>query len=304
MATVQRQEKASPAARERDIGRALERVRRDCDVPARLALDPVGVVHRYPALLDRELVGLMASAVAFGNVRALRAKLEDALARLGPDVARIADDEGEVKARLAGWKHRVYQGEDLAGLLVGARNVQRQAGSLGARFSADLGEARGDLRVALTAFTAAIRAAGGLARSSGCRAGARHILADPRGASACKRLLLYLRWMIRPADGIDLGLWDIPPSKLLIPVDTHIHKLSRNLGFTRRKDLSWKTAEEVTVALRRFDSSDPIKYDFALCHLGMLQRCPSRRDVKRCDGCGVLPICRHWVDRPRSSGAR
>jgi endonuclease III len=101
--------------------------------------------------------------------------------------------------------------------------------------------------------------------------------------------------MIRPADGVDVGLWPISPSTLLVPVDTHIHKLGRNLGFTRRKDLSWKTAEEVTAALRRFDPSDPTKYDFALCHLGMLQRCPSRRDAARCRGCGVLPICRHWA---------
>src|SRR5262252_2322956 len=282
--------------REREIARALERVRQSCDVPARLALDPVAVLHRYPRPQDRELVGLIASAVAFGNVKALRAKLEDALLRLGPDVARVADDKGDVFARLAGWKHRVYRDEDLARLLWGARRVQRQAGSLGSRFAADLERAAGDLRLALTSFTSAIRRAGRLAPKSGqARRGSAHILADPRGASACKRLLLYLRWMIRPADGVDVGLWPIDPSALLIPVDTHIHKLSRNLGFTRRKNLSWKTAEEVTAALRRFDAADPTKYDFALCHLGMLQRCPSRRDAKRCQGCGVLPICRHWA---------
>jgi uncharacterized protein (TIGR02757 family) len=289
-------------ARDAEIRLALDRVRRDCDVEARLELDPVGAVHRYQRVLDRELVGLMASAVAFGNVRALRAKLEDALSRLGPDIARVADDPSDVATRLSGWKHRVYRAEDLTGLLVGARNIQRRSGSLGKRFASDLREASGDLRAALGAFTSAIREAGGLAERRE-HAGARHILADPKGASACKRLLLYLRWMIRPADGIDLGLWDIPASALLIPVDTHIHKLSQNLGFTRRKDLSWKTAEEVTSALRRFDASDPTKYDFALCHLGMLQRCPARRDVKRCEGCGVLPICRHWATGPRPAGA-
>ena len=248
--------------------------------------------------------GTQLNAVAFGNVKALRAKLEDALLRLGPDVARTADDPTDVLARLSGWKHRVYRGEDLAGLLLGARIVQRQSGSLGRRFAEDMRAAGGDLRAALIAFTAAIRGAGGLARRRSTGTGSRHILADPTGASACKRLLLYLRWMIRPADGIDLGLWDVPTSALLVPVDTHIHKLSRNLGFTRRKDLSWKTAEEVTEALRRFDPDDPTKYDFALCHLGMLQRCPSRRDVKRCQGCCVLPICRHWEGRPERSVGR
>jgi uncharacterized protein (TIGR02757 family) len=284
-----------------DIGAALERVMAACDVPARLAVDPVSVVHRYERPLDRELVGLMASAVAFGNVKAFRAKLEQALERLGPDVAEIADDEGEVLARLRGWKHRVYRGEDLARLLIGARKVQRASGSLGARFAEDL-EREGDLRAALTSFAHAVRKAAGLVPGRGKRRGAAHILADPSGASGCKRLLLYLRWMIRPADGVDLGLWNLPASVLLMPVDTHIHKLGRNLGFTRRKALSWKTTEEITGVLRRLDPSDPAKYDFALCHLGMLQRCPSRKDPVRCEGCGVMPVCRHWAEKrgPRS----
>ena len=78
------------------------------------------------------------------------------------------------------------------------------------------------------------------------------------------------------------------------PVDTHIHKLAKNLGFTRRNDLSWRTTEEITYALAAFDEADPVKYDFALCHMGMLQRCPSRRDAEKCEGCGVKPVCRHW----------
>jgi uncharacterized protein (TIGR02757 family) len=280
------------------IGATLDAVRAQCDVAARLEVDPVAVVHRYPAPLDRELVGLVASAVAFGNVKALRAKLEQALARLGPDVADVADDDREVFARLRGWKHRVYRDRDLGRLLVGARRVQRASGSLGARFADDFAR-EGELRPALVAFTRAIRVAGGLERT-GKRRGGAHILADPSGASGCKRLLLYLRWMIRPADGVDLGIWNLPTRVLLVPVDTHIHKLSLNLGFTRRRTLSWKTAEEITEALRKFDREDPAKYDFALCHMGMLQRCPSRRDPVRCEGCGVLSVCRHWTRRASS----
>jgi uncharacterized protein (TIGR02757 family) len=101
--------------------------------------------------------------------------------------------------------------------------------------------------------------------------------------------------MARPADGVDLGLWDIPTSRLLVPVDTHIHKLGYNLGLTRRRTVSWRTAEEITQALRRYDPNDPVKYDFALCHLGMLQRCPSKRDAVRCKGCGIIDVCRHWT---------
>jgi len=100
--------------------------------------------------------------------------------------------------------------------------------------------------------------------------------------------------MVRPADGIDLGMWAVPTQRLLVPVDVHIHKLARNLGLTKRRDLSWKTSVEITRALARFDGADPTRYDFSLCHMGMVQRCPSRPDDKRCEGCGVRPVCVHW----------
>lgn len=278
--------------RERALRDALDGVRARCRVEERRAADPVEFVHRYEDPLTRELVALIASSLAFGNVKALRAKIADALDRLGPDLLRVADDPAAVRARLRGWKHRVYQAGDLAGLVIGARRVQREAGSLGAALAGDLSRAR-ELREALSAWVGRIRRAGGLDRRG---RGADHLLADPGKGSASKRLLLLLRWMGRPADGVDLGAWPIPPAALLVPVDTHIHKLGYNIGLTDRQTASWKTAEEITAALRRFDPEDPVKYDFALCHLGMLQRCPSRRDPERCQGCGVMPVCRHWAD--------
>jgi uncharacterized protein (TIGR02757 family) len=273
---------------------ALDEVRARCDLDARRRSDPVEFVHRYADPHDQELVALVASALAFGNVKALRAKIEDALSRLGPDVARTSDDPALLAARLAGWKHRVYRDEDLARLLAGARVVQRASGSLGAALAGEIART-GDLREALSAWVDAIRRAGGLGEEDGGRRGGAHILADPRKGSAVKRLMLLLRWMARPADGVDLGLWPIPTAMLLIPVDTHIHKLGNNLDLTRRRDVSWKTAEEITASLRRYDAADPVKYDFSLCHLGMLQRCPSRRDPVRCEGCGVRQVCRHWA---------
>jgi uncharacterized protein (TIGR02757 family) len=262
-------------------------VRARCDVATRLHNDPVGLVHAYRDPHDRELVALVASSLAFGNVKAMRAKIQDALARIGPEVARAADDPEALLSRLRGWKHRVYRDEDVARLLAGARRVQRASGSLGAALVREL-ERTGDLREALSAWTDAIRREGGLPAAA-------HILADPSKGSAVKRLMLLLRWMARPADGVDLGDWPISPTVLLIPVDTHVHKLGKNLGLTRRNDVSWKTAQEITAALRRFDAADPVKYDFPLCHLGMLQRCPSRRDPVRCEGCGVKSVCRHWA---------
>ena len=278
-------------------------MRARCDVDVRRRNDPVEFVHRYGDPHDQELVALVASSLAFGNVKALRAKIEDALARIGPDVARATDDPEALSARLSGWRHRVYRDEDLARLLIGARRVQRAAGSLGAALARELSRT-GSLREALSAWTGAIRREGGLDHHDGAdgargsasrRRGGAHILPDPGKGSAVKRLMLLLRWMARPADGVDLGLWPISPALLLMPVDTHIHKLGRNLDLTRRADVSWRTAEEITASLRRFDAADPVKYDFSLCHLGMLQHCPSRRDPVRCEGCGIKSVCRHWA---------
>ncbi|MFO0757386.1 MAG: TIGR02757 family protein [Byssovorax sp.] len=274
-------------------------MRARCDTDARRSSDPVEFVHRYEALHDRELAALIASSLAFGNVKALRAKIDEALRRLGPSLTEAADDPPVLAERLRGFKHRVYRDRDLIGLIAGARHVQREAGSLGEALAREL-RRTGGLRPALSAFTGAIRAAGGLDESEDGRRGAAHILPDPSKGSAVKRLMLLLRWMVRPADGVDLGLWPLPTSILLIPVDTHIHKLGRNLALTRRKDVSWATAEEITASLRALDPVDPVKYDFSLCHLGMLQRCPSRRDPVRCEGCGVKPVCRHWVS-PRKT---
>jgi uncharacterized protein (TIGR02757 family) len=283
----------------------LDAVRAREDLRARRQSDPVDFVHGYRAREDRELVALVAANLAFGNVKAIRAKVADLLARLGPSPARIADDHRAVHRALDGWKHRVFRGEDVARLLVGARALQREEGSLGQAFERRLREAdaevgeRDALREALATFCDRIRVLGGLplpgTTAKTDRRGPVNLLSNARAGGGAKRLLLFLRWMVRPADGIDLGLWPVEPRRLLIPVDVHIHKLSRNLGFTERNDVSWRTAIEITDALARLDAADPTRYDFSLCHLGMLQRCPSRRDAARCEGCGVRPVCIHWA---------
>jgi uncharacterized protein (TIGR02757 family) len=303
------------AERRGAIKAALDAVRAREDLRQRRSADPVEFVHRQVSREDRELIGLLAATCAFGNVKAIRAKLDDLLARLGPSAAVAASSPTKLARSLATWKHRVYKGEDVARLLIGARHVQKQAGSLGEAFAAELDRAdalhavREDaLREALAALCDRIREAGGLpapgARDPSGRRGPSHLLPDPRAGSAGKRLLLFLRWMVRPDDGIDLGLWDVPTGRLVMPVDVHIHKLARNLGFTTRRDVSWRTAVEITKALSRFDPDDPTRYDFSLCHMGMVQKCPSKRDPDRCAGCGVQPVCVHWTVRVAASKPR
>ncbi len=284
---------------------ALDAASRACDVKARVDVDPVGIVRRYDRREEIELVGVLASSLAFGNVRALRAGIERVLGLLGPDLTGVLDDETRVRRVLGAFQYRMVRGCDVAGALVGARRVQRARGSLGEALAAHLGE-WGDLRSALGAWVRDIRREGRLVDwdPRGSR-GAAHILPDPAKASACKRLLLYLRWMVRPDDGVDLGVWTalVSPSVLLIPVDTHIHRIARNLGMTQAALPSWRAAEEITSVLRRIAPDDPVRYDFAMCHLGMSRTCTDHVDERSCRCCAIRTACVHHVRPSGRSGS-
>lgn len=276
------------SASERRLGAKLDALLATHDAIARREHDPVSFVHRYADPDDREVVGLLASSLAFGNVTAIRASVARALDALGPSPARTleVEDRAGLGRRLRGFVHRVYRGDDVAALLAHAAVVRRREGSLGLALARCL-DAGEPFRDALAELAAELR---GAAPARGLA----HLVPDPRAGSACKRLLLYARWMSRPADGVDLGLWPVSPARLVIPVDTHIHRIAQNLGLTERRDASWRTAEEITTRLRRFDPDDPVKYDFALCHLGVSRQCPSRRDEDKCRSCALRQVCRHW----------
>ena len=114
----------------------------------------------------------------------------------------------------------------------------------------------------------------------------RYLLCSPEKGSACKRMNLFLRWMVRRNDGIDFGLWeDVSPSQLIIPLDTHVGRISRSIGLTKYKNTNWKAALEVTESLRAFDEADPVKYDFAFSRLGILGVCNPKNG-----GSGQCPL--------------
>jgi uncharacterized protein (TIGR02757 family) len=186
---------------------------------------------------------------------------------------------------------------DVACLLYGAGGILRAHGALGACFSSHY-RRLGSVRTALGAFIDEL-CAPDFTPITGQRAPTRrlkHLLPHPDRGSACKRLNLFLRWMVRGPDGVDFGLWrEIPAAELVVPLDTHVHRIGRFIGLTNRKDLSWKTAEDVTRRLRMLDAADPVRYDFALSHLGISGTCAARKDARRCAGCPLKPICRYWA---------
>jgi uncharacterized protein (TIGR02757 family) len=221
------------------------------------------------------------------------------LAAMGPSPARFAEAFARAPdpGAFAGFLYRFNRPADLAALAAAAGEVRRRHGGLGVRFAALFREAGGGapaLRPALARFAAELREAPPVARLLRGRGGRglRHLLPDPAGPGASKRWNLYLRWMVRGPDGVDLGIWaGVPPSALVVPLDTHVHRVSRALGLTVRRDASWRTAEEITASLRRIDPLDPVRYDFALCHMGMSGLCPARRDPDRCEACALGAAC-------------
>ncbi len=286
---------ARPAA----LGPILDRFQRGFDASERLAYDPVEFPRRYPDPADAEVVGLAAACLAYGRADVFKRELEKVLAVAGPSPARFASRMARWPdaSALAGFRYRFNQPEDMAALLAAAGWMRERHGSLGQRFVELFGEAGAEtwpLRHALARFATELREAPPAREMLARRGprGLRHLCPDPSAGGASKRWNLYLRWMVRGPDGVDLGLWrGVPAAALVVPLDTHVARVARCLGLTRRRDLSWRTAEEVTGALRVIDPGDPVRFDFALCHLGMSGRCPPRNEPARCRVCPLLEVC-------------
>lgn len=248
--------------------------------------DPLVSVLRYDDPADQEVAGLIAALLAYGRVDLLLAHARELLGHLGDRPA------ARIRAGIPGlpaMSYRFHRTADLLALLRGVRKMLLQHGRLGIAFHAHLSSSNGDLREGLARFAEELSGAAGRAGP-----GLRFLLADPRGGGACKRWNLYLRWMVRRVDGDpDPGPWSdlVSPSLLRVPLDTHLVRISRRLGFTTRRTADWKMVEEVTAALRGLDPADPIRYDFPLCHLGIRGGCPPALSHDNCRICPLRPVC-------------
>ena len=266
--------------------------------PQHLANDPLSFCHRYSEPADQEIVAVIAASFAYGNVRSILRTLETIFNVLGRSPRRYVEqfDPQAGVHTFSGFKHRFNDGRDLCALLWGMRQMVEQAGSIQSFFLQGHHSADHDVSNSLNRYAAAVlaldyeRVFG--TRDTPAESYFRFLFPAPASGSACKRLCMFLRWMVRPADGIDLGLWGgISSSQLIIPVDTHISRISRYLGFTGRKSADWRMAQEITAVLRTFDPTDPVKYDFSLAHIGISDGC-NGKDASRCVSCPIVGICR------------
>jgi uncharacterized protein (TIGR02757 family) len=268
--------------------------------PETAGSDPVVFPGRYAAPEDREVAGWIASAFAYGQVQTIRDSVGRILAALGPRPSQELDSIRDFRAfsreRLDGFRHRFHGARDAAALLYAIARAREEAGSVRAFFERELREEDADVAGLLSRVVGRIlgldyRPVLGSRRLPEASP-VRFFFPDPAGGSACKRWNLYLRWMVRK-DRVDFGLWTgIPTRRLVIPTDTHIHRIARRLGLTRRRTADWKAARQITDALSRFDANDPVRFDFALCRIGILDICAPRLSLCRCSVCPVQDACR------------
>ena len=241
------------------------------------ATDPVHIVRRYRSREDREIVGFCAAALAFGRVASVLHSIEALLQVMGPHPADFVREFEPVRdsARIEPLVHRWIRGRDLVALLLILQRILRDAKTIEAFFVAGDDPSSPDIGPALDAFaTRALNV--DLSEAYGRvpnRPGVCYFFPRPSAGSACKRLNLFLRWMVR-RDAIDLGVWThVSPSRLIVPLDTHVIRLGRCLRLTRYTSPGWKMAAEITASLRAINPDDPVRFDFSLCHVGMMNAC-------------------------------
>lgn len=248
--------------------------------------DPVSIVHRYTDPVDREAAGFIVSSLSYGGAAQIIRSARAALAPAGDSPASFIRSLTRASARNIwhGFKHRWTDCEDIVRLAMSLQKILNEYGSVGSLIESldDPSEQ--------TVEGVMIRLVSWM-RDNQDDTFQKSLVPSPADGSACKRLAMYFRWMVRGPDDIDFGIWNfISPSRLVIPVDSHIARIARRLNLTKRSSSDWKMALEITAALRTLDPADPVRYDFALVRPGILGDCRST-DPDVCRACALASLC-------------
>ena len=248
----------------------LETLYRTCNDPVYIHPDPLERVVIFPSVKDREIAGMIASCLAFGRVSQILVALSRIFSIMGPSPRKYVEegDERRFKRDFKGFVYRFVREEHMVALLSGLREMVDSFGTLEGCFVSGMSQDDETVLEAMTPFV------GHLVK----RYDPGYLLARPDRKSSMKRMNLFLRWMVRK-DRVDPGGWTgVEPARLIVPLDTHMHRISVRLGLTERKASDMRTALEITGAFRRYSPEDPVKYDFALTRFGIR----SELDMDRC----------------------
>ena len=227
--------------------------------------DPVWILHEFYDKKDIEIIGFITSCYTYGKVESINAFIRKLLNITGNKVHEFTSNYNEHKDKkyFEDMYYRFNSPEDLSILISKIRNVIIEYSSLEDLFLKYYSESHENILPALHAFTKELN------EKKGNEESLKYLVPLAENGSACKRLNLYLRWMVRN-DYIDVGIWkNVSVSKLLIPVDTHVYKVSKILGLAERNTCDMKFVIELTNKLKTFNAEDPVRYDFAICHAGM-----------------------------------
>lgn len=237
--------------------------------PAFIAGDPISVPHRFARLQDREIMAFWAATLAWGQRKTIIQNAER-LAALMDDAPHdfIVRHEETDRRRFLEFKHRTFQATDTLWFLEFLQQFYQKNDSLETAFSRHLSPGDDTTENALRGFHRDF-----FAHPDAPQRTRKHVATPERG-STCKRLNMFLRWMVRrDGHGVDFGHWRaIRPAQLLIPLDVHVERVARRLGLLKRPQTDWKAVLELTENLRAFDPDDPVKYDFALFGIGVLEK--------------------------------
>lgn len=253
--------------------------------------DPLQFVYKYPNKRDMEIVGLLSAVLAYGRVEQIQNSLTRLLGLIGDspyDFVRHFN-QGH-RQKLHEFKHRFTTGDDISDMLMLLKKVIKKYGGIENYFLLGYSETDENIIPALTNFCDSLLNMHATEHPGDKNQGLRYLLVSPAGGSACKRLNLFLRWMVRD-DQVDAGLWkSVDKAKLIVPVDVHMGRLCRILGFHNNNTVSLKTAVKITEMFARIEPSDPVKYDFALSRVGIVENCTGKYR-KDCELCELSPFC-------------
>ena len=237
--------------------------------PDFIASDPIGIPHRFTAKPDIEITAFWVAMLAWGQRVTIINKMNDLLERMDHAPHQfITQHEERDRARFETFKHRTFQPLDTLYFLEFLQQHYRHHDSLEAAFADHLTPESEHVGPALRGFHEQF-----FSLENAPQRTRKHV-ATPARKSTCKRLNMFLRWMVRrDAAGVDFGIWRrIQPHQLLMPLDVHVDRVARAYGLIERKQTDWQTVLELTERLREFDADDPVKYDFALFGKGVLDR--------------------------------
>jgi len=234
--------------------------------PSFILLDPVSVPHQYSLLQDIEIAGFFTSIMAWGQRPTIIKKANELMTLMdGAPHQFITQHQEKDRKRFLAFKHRTLQPDDIIFLTDALQRYYQNHHSLEDAFADHVTSDHEDVYHGLAGFYDFVFDHPWIMERT------RKHIATPARKSACKRLNMYLRWMVRQDDkGVDFGLWKkISPSQLIIPLDLHVGNVARRLGLLERKINDWQAAKELTERLKEFDPKDPVKYDFALFGVGI-----------------------------------